>query len=205
MGYIQNTIIREYPCSPVARLRLPPAALARRLRAHFRQGGLIAYPTESCYGLGCDPRNYAAVRRLLRLKQRPQAKGLILIADACRRLTRYLAPLTEAEHLQLAAPWPGPHTWLAPASRRTPHWLRGRHTSIAVRVTAHPVAAGLCRALGSSLVSTSANLAGAKPVKTYRDCVRAFGQSALVVPGAVGGRRKPSTIQDLLTGRIIRG
>ena len=100
--------------------------------------------------------------------------------------------------------WPGPHTWLMPASRHTPRWLRGRHESIAVRVTAHPDAAGLCRALGTALVSTSANRAGLKPLKTYAACVKAFGQSVLVLPGRIGSRKTPSTIQHLLTGKIIR-
>jgi L-threonylcarbamoyladenylate synthase len=205
MRYIHDTAIPERPCESVAKFLLPSAPFAGRLRAHFRQGGLIAYPTESCYGLGCDPRSYGAVRRLLRLKGRPQAKGLILIADTFRSLAPYAAPLAEDLQARLGSTWPGPHTWLVPASRRTPRWLRGRHASIALRVTAHPVAAGLCRMLGSALVSTSANQAGRRPLKSYRDCVRAFGGSVLVVPGRIGARRKPSTIQDLLTGRIIRG
>lgn len=181
-----------------------PAALIRRVRAHLGGGGIIAYATESCYGLGCDPRNARAVRRLLRLKGRPQSKGLILIADRYSRLRRYVLPPTAAQSRQLDRTWPGPHTWLMPASRHTPRWLRGRHESIAVRVTAHPDAAGLCRALGSALVSTSANRAGLKPLKTYAACVKAFGQSVLVLPGRVGARKTPSTIQHLISGKIIR-
>ena len=181
-----------------------PAAFQRRLRARFRQGGLIAYPTESCFGLGCDPRNYRAVRQLLRLKRRPQAKGLILVADAFQHLARYLAPLDGAAQRLTAATWPGPHTWLIPASRKTLPWLRGQHRSIAVRVTAHPVAAALSHVLNSALVSTSANLAGQKPLKTQAACVRAFGNKVLVVPGKIGARKNPSTIQDLVSGKILR-
>lgn len=180
-------------------------SLSRRLRAHFRDGGLIAYPTESCYGLGCDPRNARAVQRLLRLKGRPQAKGLILIADRFSRLQRYLAPLTPAQRQTIAPTWPGPHTWLLPVSRSTPRWLRGSHASLAVRVTAHPGAAALCHTLGSALVSTSANRAGMVPLKNYAACLKAFGKQAWVIPGRVGKRKQPSTIQDLASGRIIRG
>jgi L-threonylcarbamoyladenylate synthase len=179
-------------------------ALVRKVCAHVRRGGLIAYPTESCYGLGCDPRNYRAVRRLLRLKGRPQSKGLILIADRFSRLQRYVLPPTAEQSRRLDQTWPGPHTWLMPASRHAARWLRGRHESIAVRVTAHPDAAALCRILGSALVSTSANRSGLKPLKTYAACAKAFGQSVLVLPGRVGARKNPSTIQHLLSGRIVR-
>src|SRR5574340_195132 len=120
------------------------AALIRKLRAHLKQGGVIAYPTESCYGLGCDPRNRRAVMKILRLKGRPQHKGLILIGADFAQLQPYVAPLDEGQWQQIAPSWPGPVTWLLPAARSTPVWLRGRHRSIAVRVIAHPLAAHLC-------------------------------------------------------------
>lgn len=180
------------------------AALIRKVRAHLNDGGIIAYATESCYGLGCDPRNARAVLRLLQLKNRPQSKGLILIADRYSRLRRYVLPPTAEQSRLIDRTWPGPHTWLMPASRHTPRWLRGRHDSIAVRVTAHPDAAGLCRLLGTALVSTSANRAGQKPLKTRSACIQAFGPSVLALPGRVGSRKTPSTIQHLLTGKIIR-
>lgn len=180
------------------------AALIRKLRSHLKQGGVIAYPTESCYGLGCDPRNRRAVVKLLRLKGRPQGKGLILIGADFRQLQPYALPLTGPQRQKVAATWPGPVTWLLPAARRTPAWLRGRHDSIAVRVTAHPLAAALCRAAGMALVSTSANRAGLRSIRAYSDCVRVFGRETLVLPGLLGGRRKPSTIMELKSGRVIR-
>jgi len=197
---------RSYKTLFLSRNRLMPysAALIRKVRAHIGDGGIIAYAAESCYGLGCDPRNARAVRRLLKLKSRPQSKGLILIADRYSRLRRYVLPPTAEQSRPLDQTWPGPHTWLMPASRLTPRWLRGQHESIAVRVTAHPDAAELCRALGTALVSTSANYVGMRPLKTYAACVKAFGQSVLVLPGRVGIRKAPSTIQNLLTGTIIR-
>ena len=97
--------------------------LIRKVRAHLKGGGLIAYPTESCYGLGCDPRNGRAVQRLLRLKQRPQNKGLLLIADRFERLAPFVAPLDSRERASLKQWWPGPVTLLLPASRKTPRWL----------------------------------------------------------------------------------
>ncbi|MBS4096449.1 MAG: L-threonylcarbamoyladenylate synthase [Sulfuricella sp.] len=176
----------------------------QRLRAHFRRGGLIAYATESCFGLGCDPANPGAVRRLLRLKGRPQDKGLILIAATLQQLRGYIAPLSELQQRQVCATWPGPHTWLVAAGKKTGRRLRGEHPTLAVRVTAHPGAAALCRVLGSPLVSTSANRAGHVSLKTAAACRKAFGRKVLVVPGRIGREKKPSTIHDLASGRIIR-
>jgi len=180
------------------------ASEIRKVRAHLRHGGLIAYATESCYGLGCDPLNRRAVQRLLRLKQRPQSKGLLLIADRFERLAPFVAALDPRERASLPQWWPGPNTLLLPAARRTPRWLRGSHDSIGVRVTAHPGAASLCRRLGMALVSSSANRSGLRPLKTYADCVRSFGRDALVLRGKVGKRKSPSTIIDFHSGRLIR-
>ncbi|MDO8890593.1 MAG: Sua5/YciO/YrdC/YwlC family protein [Sulfurimicrobium sp.] len=178
--------------------------LLNRIRAHLEQGGVIAYPTESCYGLGCDPRNRRAVMKILRIKGRPQHKGLILIGSTFVQLQPYAAPLTEAQWHKISPTWPGPVTWLLPATSKTPPWLRGRHQSIAVRVTAHPLAVRLCQALNLALVSTSANRSGKKPARTAAACAKIFGPDVLVVPGLIGKRRQPSTIMDLMTGAVIR-
>lgn len=177
---------------------------ARRLRLFLKRGGLIAYPTESCYGLGCDPRNQAAVRAVLRLKGRSPAKGLILIAAHERQLHPYIAPLSPALRQRMRAKWPGPHTWLVPASQRCPSWLTGGRATVAVRVTAHAGAAALCRLAGMALVSTSANRSGAKSARDAATCHHLFGRRAMVFDGPLGARRRPSTIQDLVSGNIIR-
>lgn len=177
---------------------------AARIRMHLQRGGVIAYPTESCYGLGCDPMNPHAVRRVLKLKRRSPSKGLILIASDARQLRPYLARISPALTTRMHSRWPGPHTWLVPASLQCPATLRGAHDAVAVRVTAHQGAAALCRAANMALVSTSANLSGGKPAKTAEECRRLFGKRVLVIPGPIGTRRRPSTIQDLVSGRIIR-
>jgi L-threonylcarbamoyladenylate synthase len=180
------------------------AALIRKIRAHVKRGGVIAYPTESCYGLGCDPRNARAVRKLLHIKGRPQSKGLILIGSDFSQLRRFTAPLNDQQWRKVAPTWPGPVTWALPAHRHTPPWLRGRHDSIALRVSAHPVAARLCQALGMALVSTSANPSGGRPMRTYRACVRVWGHWILAVPGLVGKRMQPSDIIDFSSGARVR-
>ncbi|POZ61225.1 L-threonylcarbamoyladenylate synthase [Chromobacterium alticapitis] len=184
--------------------RLPGRLLQRRARGRLRQGGVIAYSTESCYGLGCHPFDVRAIRRVLALKARPNHKGLIVIAADIEQIRHLIQPLTTAQRAELARYWPGPYTFLLPASRRVPSALRGRHHKIAVRVTAHGEAAALCRTLGTALVSTSANRAGQKSLKTAQACRKAFKHKALTLPGRIGKRRKPSTIIDLESGRVLR-
>jgi L-threonylcarbamoyladenylate synthase len=174
------------------------------LRAHLRRGGLIAYPTESCYGLGCDPRNPRALQRLVRLKGRSAAKGLLLIADHFKRLQPFVRPLSAADRARMQRSWPGPVTWVVPASSACPPLLTGGRPTIAVRVTAHPGAARLCRLLGMALVSTSANKSGRRPAKTAAECRRIFGPRIRVIAGRIGPRRRPSTLIDLATGTVLR-
>jgi len=174
------------------------------LRAHVRRGGLIAYPTESCYGLGCDPRNPHALKRLLHLKGRDAAKGLLLIADRFRRLRPFIRPVSATDRARMLRSWPGPVTWVAPASTNCLPALTGGRPTIAVRVTAHRGAARLCRSLGMALVSTSANKSGRKSAKTAAECRRIFGARVRVVAGRIGRRRRPSTLIDLATGTILR-
>jgi L-threonylcarbamoyladenylate synthase len=181
-----------------------PSSTSRRLAAYLKRGGLIAYPTESCYGFGCDPSNRRAVQRILKLKQRPQNKGLILIASSYHQVARYLQPLTLSEQQKLQADGAQAVTYLMPAKPSCPRWLRGEHDTLAVRMTAHPFARNLCRSAGSALVSTSANLSGMRPAKTYAECRRLFGKSVWVLRGRVGKRRQPSTIRAWVDGRIIR-
>lgn len=184
---------------------MPSIAIpSRRLKAHLKRGGLIAYPTESCYGLGCDPDNRNAVQRILRLKQRPQRKGLILIASSFRQVARYLQPLAPAEQARLQNQDAQAVTYLMPAEPSCPRWLRGEHATLAVRLTAHPFARQLCRSTDSALVSTSANRSGQRPAKTSAECRRLFGKEVWVLPGRVGKRKQPSTIRAWSDGKIIR-
>lgn len=177
---------------------------AADLRAHLRRGGLIAYPTESCYGLGCDPRNPQALARLIRLKGRGATKGLLLIADHVKRLQSFMQPPNPSDRARMQQSWPGPVTWVVAASKTCPPLLTGGRATIAVRVTAHPGAARLCRSLGMALVSTSANKSGRKPAKTAAECRRIFGAQVRVIAGRIGQRRRPSTLIELATGTVLR-
>lgn len=185
-------------------MSLDVAQGGRALAAHLKRGGVIAYPTESCYGLGCDPSDRRAVQRILKLKRRPQHKGLILIASNYRQVARYLQPLTLAEQAKLQADGAQAVTYLMPVKPSCPRWLRGKHDTLAVRFTAHPFAKDLCRRAGSALVSTSANRSGCQPAKTYAECRRLFGERVQVLRGRVGRRKQPSTIRDWASRRVLR-
>lgn len=177
-------------------------AQARRV---LKAGGILAYPTEAVYGLGCDPRDREAVLRLLALKQRDWRKGLILIAADFAQLQPFVLPLDEDSRKKVLAAWPGPITWLLPARADAPWWLRGASDKLAVRVTGHPLCAQLCRVWGGPLVSTSANLSRCPPARRAWQVRRAFGAAVdYLLPGSLGGRRAPSEIRDLASGRVLR-
>lgn len=167
-------------------------------------GGIVAYPTESCYGLGCDPRRSASVRRLLRIKRRHWRQGLILIGAQLKHFDRY-TDLSSTLLDKARDSWPGPYTWLLPAWPRVSPWLRGEHDSVALRITAHRGAAALCQHVGGALVSTSANRHGRPPALSAAAVRREFAdQVDYVLPGRLGGATNPSMIQDARTGTILR-
>ena len=168
-------------------------------------GEIIAYPTEAVFGLGCDPCNEQAVRRLLHLKSRPLSAGLILIADSYQRFEPFIGPVS-AELQQLAmSRWPGPVTWLFPRAASVPDWLAGSHHTIALRLTAHQTCRELCAAFGGAVVSTSANPGSAEPALTAGRVEEYFGSYlGGIVSGALGGEERPSEILDLASGAVIR-
>ncbi len=173
----------------------------------LKRGGVIAYPTEAVWGLGCDPRSEAAVLRLLSIKQRTVDRGLILIASHLQQLRPFLdmAALPAARLDHVLATWPGPYTWVMPASPDAPRWITGAHSGLAVRVSAHPGVVALCDAFGGPLVSTSANLSGQPAACTY-DALDPALLAAIdgVVKGTTGGLSAPTPIRDAITDAALR-
>ncbi len=173
----------------------------------LRNSGVIAYPTEGVWGLGCNPLDDAAVARLLTIKQRDIAKGLILIAAREEQLEDFVDyPALPRERLTaVRATWPGPTTWVMPASIYAPAWITGAHQGIAVRVSAHPDVVTLCDDFGGAVVSTSANLAGT-PAPMLRSALdpTLLAEIDGVCEGETGGRSSPSMIRDARSGEILR-
>ncbi len=170
-----------------------------------QRGGVIAYPTEAVYGLGCDPAQLAAVQRVLTLKQRPAHKGLILIAADFDQLAPYLLPLDSVTHARVMATWPGAVTWILPAQPHVSPLIRGEHDTLAVRVSAHPTCRALCLHLGHPLISTSANLSTLPPARDAQAVAAQFGTLLDgIVDAPVGGQAQPTEIRQGLTGEIVR-
>ena len=169
----------------------------------------MAYPTEGVWGLGCDPFNPAAVQRLLRLKQRDPAKGLILIAGDIGQLEPLLTDISQSQRQQLLEAWPAPVTepvtYIVPANNRVPTLVKGEHSGIALRVSAHKPVIDLCRAFGGPVVSSSANIAGMPAAQWPWQIKRQLGdQLDFLLPGPLGGAKKPSEIRDLISGTVLR-
>lgn len=191
--------------------------------AHLRSGDVIAYPTEAVWGFGCDPFNAGAVQRTLLMKQRPESKGLILVVADMAQIQPLLADLSPPDLAALTDTWPGPVTWLIPDPHGLfPHWIKGEHSSVAIRVSAHPVVQALCRGFGGPIVSTSANRGGEPEIRTRKELEAAFGTRSsddrdgsddssglsskvdFIVPGDLGEQSQPSEIRDLTTRKTLR-
>lgn len=171
----------------------------------LKKGGLIAYPTESVYGLGCDPFNERAVERLLFIKKRPVAKGLIIITHDWRIVQPLVQPIETNRLSQVMATWPGPATWVFPATDRVPYWIVGAHNTIAIRITNHPIAREICQQFLNPVVSTSANLTNQEPDKNFASVEQHFKHEVdFIVQGEVGGLPNPTPIRDAITGRVLR-
>lgn len=190
-----------------------------------KAGQLLAYPTESVWGIGCDPYNKAAVQRILAIKQRPEAKGMIVITDSAERMAPLLASLDEAQREPILKSWQADnehadpqykqaHTWLLPIPPAfagiIPPWITGQHQTVAIRVIAHPMIRELCERLVSAhnpfglLVSTSCNPSGQPPAMIFAEAYAYFGDQISYLQVQTLGYTLPSQIRDATTGLIVR-
>ncbi|MEH6444639.1 MAG: L-threonylcarbamoyladenylate synthase [Oceanospirillaceae bacterium] len=172
----------------------------------LNNGEVIAYPTEAVWGLGCDPFSRAAVEHILTIKNREQDKGLILVASNIKQVEELLVNITSSQLLKLQQSWPGPTTWLIEDPNNfIPQWIKGAHSTVAVRVSAHPTVKALCEAFGGLLVSTSANPSSLLPAVSQHQAQAYFKASvALYVKGSLGSSKEPSKIISLEDNVIHR-
>lgn len=193
---IMNTLGRQ-------RIQSPRALW--RLRTYLKRGGIIAYPTESCYGLGGLPTHTGAIRRIIRLKKRPQNKGLIVIGNELQQLQPLLCRLPDDTQQQLQNIWPAPKTFVLPCRPKVHPMLRGvRRRQLATRVPNHLVAQQICREAKSALISTSCNRAKQKPCRNSKEARKWFGKQVWILGGQVGKRKNPSEIIDWSTKTQLR-
>lgn len=172
----------------------------------LQAGNVIAYPTESVFGLGCDPDNDRAIAKVMNLKKRDPNKGFILVAATFEQLLPYIdsEQITDLHKQKLLASWPGPITWIVPKNKQYQALGTQAWTTLAVRVSAHPVVQALCLQFAKPIISTSANISGQTPCKQSDDVFLQFNQDVAVIDGQVGASQKPTEIRDLITDTIIR-
>ena len=171
----------------------------------LKQGKVIAYPTESVFGLGCDPNNLSAIKRLLQIKSRSASKGLILIASDISQLEPWVEFQQVPDMQKILDSWPGHETWLVPARKHVPTLLTGNHETLAIRITAHPTVCQLCQSFNGAITSTSANKNGLPETLDIFSTRQLFNDEIdYYLPGRITGSQKPSRIRDAMTGELIR-
>ncbi len=172
----------------------------------LRHGGVIAYPTEAVFGLGCNPHDEMALQRIIDIKGREAHKGFILIASSQAQLAEFIKPVNATQQAQLDQHWPGPVTFVVPVKS---DWgntlLTGYRETLAVRVSSHPDVVTLCEHYGGAIVSTSANRSGDEALRDFAAVTDELGsQLDCVVEGAVGELAEPTRIYDLASGERLR-
>ena len=178
---------------------------AIRHAAHqIQYGGVIAYPTDTVYGLGCDPLNANAVTYLSALKQRDSNKGLILVANRLEFFDDYIIKLTEKERKTIEQER-SPTSWVVSAKKNIPCWLTGDNHSLAIRITQHPIISELCNQLQHPLVSSSANPSNKKPALTALELHKYFhNQVHAILITNCKNNAKPSSIKVLSSKLALR-
>jgi L-threonylcarbamoyladenylate synthase len=174
----------------------------------LQKGSVIAYPTEAVYGLGCDPKNLSAVKKILELKRRDKEKGLILIASSFDQFKNYIQPLEKKVEAKLLNSWKdnaSAITWLVPVKKEVSEYLKGQFDTLAVRVSNHPRVKELCEKFGGAIISTSANIATQEAARTAEQVKQIFNNKIdFIVEGETNINAQPSEIRDALTDKIIR-
>lgn len=168
---------------------------------YLKKGEIVAYPTEAVYGLGCLAFEKKSVLKLLKLKSRPMEKGFIVLINELTQLWPLVSLPQDFDISPILSTWPGPITWVFPANQQLPFYLKGKHQSIAIRMSAHPVAEKLC-AYGP-IISTSANISGQNPMRSCSQLQHCF-KDIIIIEGALGNEPKPTPIYNALTKACLR-
>lgn len=167
----------------------------------IKNGGVVIYPTEGIYGIGCDPYNKHSVEKIFQLKGRDYDKRFILISSQAEFLTDII-DIDIARDGRLKSK--DFVTWVVPANNSCPSWLKS-DVGVAVRITQHPVVKDLCNKLGSPIISTSANYSNREYINDITIIEKLFdGKVSCIVNGKLGNKKKPSTVRDIITNEVLR-
>jgi len=178
---------------------------AIRLAAHhIRNSGIIIYPTETVYGLGCDPGDQQAVKNLNIIKQREKHSGFLLLASSLDQLSDYITT-PDQKAIDTINSANVPTSWITSAEKNAPPWLISPDGTIGFRITTHVVTKKLCEQLGHPITSTSANIKGGKPVSNTLQCHQQLtGAFDYLLTSNMQRSETPSVIRILSTGQQLR-
>jgi len=166
----------------------------------LKSGGLVAYPTESFYGLAADAANETAIRRLFYVKRREAGEPVLLLIPTVESLERYAAHVSETAIRFMDAFWPGGLTIVFKAQKEISTLLTAGTGKIGIRLSSHPVATALAQAMGSAITGTSANISGEPPCNTPHGVLRVLGKEVdKILDGGETSGQKPSTVLDMTT------
>ena len=168
----------------------------------LKQGGVIAFPTDTVYGLGADAFNSNAVKRIYDIKKRPKHLPLPLLIGDIKQLDILAEPLSEIALFLARRFWPGGLTLVVPKAVRLPGYLG--NTNIAVRVPAHPVCLALIQAINNPLIGTSANISGRPSALTAGEVRQQLGNEVdLIIDGGRCPGGGESTVVDVTGGEVV--
>lgn len=166
----------------------------------LESGGLVAYPTESFYGLAADAHNETAILRLFRVKKRAADVPVLLLIPSVEYLSRYAAKVPETAKRLMDVFWPGGLTLVFEARKEVSRLLTAGKDKIGLRLSSHPVATALAKAAGSAITGTSANISGEPPCNTAHGVSLALGKDVdRILDGGKTKGQKPSTVLDMTT------
>ncbi|MCP3887343.1 MAG: threonylcarbamoyl-AMP synthase [Desulfobulbaceae bacterium] len=170
---------------------------------YLRQGKIVAFPTETYYGLGVDPGNDGALARLFSLKQRQADKPLLLLIKNRNQLDSLVSHVPSQYPELMDRYWPGPLTLIFPAHQSLNSKLTANTNTVGIRISPHPVASSLVQHVGMPITATSCNISGYSPAKSAEEVLRIFGEGVdYILDGGVTEAGFSSTIMTISEGRL---
>ena len=175
----------------------------------LKKGGIVAYPTETFYGLAVDPENNQAIASLYALKKRDKGKAISLLIPDYRYLSKLVSSRPAPYEVLIESFWPGPLTLIFPALETVSNKLTDADNTIAIRISSNYIAQRLCSSMGRAITATSANISGEKAITTAAEVVQKWGDKiTCIIDGGATPGGKGSTIvrclKDQKKCKIIR-
>lgn len=181
----------------------PSDAVIRRAAEAIRQGGVVAIPTETYYGLAVDPENDQAVQRLFLLKNRPANKPILLLISDLHQVARYAQTIPEQYESLIDSYWPGPLTLVFSAKPEVSPLLTGGTGTIGIRLTPNRTVCRIINQLAAPVTATSANISRHEPARSAQQVVEAFGDKlTYVVDGGSADEGPGSTVVNVIDGKL---